>query len=496
MKSLRLEGLRQLIMPKNKVGTTGGAAQTGTFNPSTALIPAPTYLDHIEDLFELRLASDAKALIKKLFRIDPDFSASLNAYLTTANVDPTFVVYDDKGEIDDKGHEQLRQVLDALFVTSDYSQGFQPTRTLRTVCEDIRYMILMRGGACCELVLDKLRLPYEIRSVDIGSLRWYEKSPGQYKPEQIGTGGKFISLDSPTIFVSYFHKDPTDIYPYSPFGAAINTVAARQAVINTLYRVMKVTGAPRLTVRVIEEVIRKNMPLDVANDPVKAKTYLDSIMTNIRTQVSNLNPEQAFVHTDSIEPAYLNQKGAKSGLELNIDAVITTLNDQNQAALKTMSTIIGRGKEGVNTSSVEARIFSMNAEELNEPVAELLSNIMTFAVRLLGYTGKVECKFAPVELRPDLELEPQRLIRQSRLLKDLSLGTITDNEYHLQMFNRLPPAGTPKLSGTGFMDANNSSGDIGVSPNTDPVGRSVSPGGNKTARSNTVNKPVKTPSSK
>lgn len=495
MKFIGLEGLRQIILPKSNAGKPGGVSQTSTFNPSNLNITVPTYRDHVEDLFDLRQTDDSKTLIKQLMRTDPDFSASLNAYLTTANVDPIFVVYDDKGQIDEKGNELLRQVMDALFVNSDYSQGYQPARTLRAVCEDMRYMILLRGAICTELVLDKLKLPFEFRPIDISTIIFQEKLPGQYKPIQ-KVSGKEISLDSPTVFISYFHRDPTDVYPYSPFVAAINTVAARQAVINLLYRVMKTNGAARLTVKVVEEVIRKNMPVDIGNDPEKSKTFINTVLAGIQSQITNLREDQTFVHTDAIEPSYLDQKGGRAGAEMRITEVIQTLNDQNQAALKTMSTVIGRGDSGVNTSSVEARIFSMNADELNEPVAEVLSNALTLAIRLNGYAGKVVCWFTPVELRPDLELEPQRLIRQSRLLKDLSLGLITDNEYHLQMYNRLAPTGVPPLSGTGFMEATSKSGDIGVSPNADPLGRSVGSGGQKTARSKTVNKPTKTPAKK
>ena len=41
------------------------------------------------------------------------------------------------------------------------------------------------------------------------------------------------------------------------------------------------------------------------------------------------------------------------------------------------------------------------------------------------------------EVRPDTELEPQRLIKTQRLRQDLSDGLITDDEYHFWVYRGL-----------------------------------------------------------
>lgn len=475
-----LDSLRQVVIKPN-AAKPGGVSTTSTFNPSQELKTAPTYRGHIEDLFDVRTGESSLTLLPKLFKQDPDLSASVASYLTVANTDLNFIVRDSKGQIDPKGHDTLVQLIDALTVTSDYSQGFTLKQSIEQISENFRYMCLLRGVCMAELVLDKLRLPDQVRIIDTANVRFREKIPGVYKPEQVSpNGGQVISLDVPTVFISYYHRNPNDIYGESGFAAAINTIAARQQVINSLYRIMNVTGMPRVELEVVEEIVMKNAPqFETATE---RNNYISNVLGALATNFSNLRPEDAFIHTDSIKPNILGN--GKSGAELKISEVISTLNDQNQAAMKTMSTIIGRGDSGVNTGSVEARIFAMNADELNMPVAVLWSNIMTFAMRLMGYDGKVECRFAKAELRPDLELEPQRVLKQSRLQKDLSLGLITDEEYHLQMFNRLPPPGAPQLSGTRFLDAgkmNTVNNADNVSPNSDPLGRSLAPAGDAAA---------------
>lgn len=477
------KALRQTILPQGKIAPVGGVSETKTFNPNNQVLNAPIYKDHLIDIVSTRVNSDSRAILKELFKHDPDVSAAVNAYLTVANAaDPIFMVYNQDNQLDREGQKRLTDILVALTKDSDYKSGFRFRQSIRTISEGMRYMLLLRGACAQELILDKLRLPAEIRTIDMATVKFEEKAVGKYLPYQEVSNGRKIYLDYPTVIINYFHRDPTDVYSYSHFVSSINTIAARQQVINTLYRIMNVNGFPRLTVEVLEDIVMKSAPSDVQADTQKRQSYLNGVLGSITNAVSNLRPEQAFVHTDSIKPEILAP--SRSGAEIKIDSVINTLNDQNQAALKTMSTIIGRGDAGVNTSSVEARIFAMNADELNNPVAECWETILTLALRLTGYAGYVECYFQPIELRPDLELEPQKVMRQSRLHKDLSLGLISDDEYHLMMYNRFSPEGSPTLSGTLFDKGTNT--DVSPSANSDPLGRSLNPEGSKSAKSNTV----------
>lgn len=485
--------LRPITLPKGgKAGKPGGISVTNTYNPSNEKVALPAFSDHLVDIYDDRLAvTDYRDMVKKMMVFDTDFSATKDAYLTLGDTEPSFIVYDANGEVDPAGHETLESVLDALFVPSDYSLGFRPVQTFRSVSEKMKYMFLMRGSCIAELVLDKQKLPASIRLADPKTIEFVEKEPGVLSMVQVAPqGGARIALDAPTIFYHTYHQDPTEVYTKPHFVSAINTVAARQAVINTLYQIMRTTGADRLEIEVVEEVVRNNIPDEIKSDPVKVKAFFNDLLNTISAQITTLRPDQAFVHFDSVKPKYIDKKGGRAGMESRISEVTTTLDNQNQAGLKTMGTVIGRGESGVNTGSVEARMFAMNTDGLNRPVAEMWSQLLTLAMRLLGYQGSVNVRFTPVELRPHMELEPQRLIQQQRLLQDLSLGLITDIEYHMMMYNRLPAKGVPELSGTGFMDAGSAADTATPSPNSDPLGRSVSGGSkaSKTAKSNSVGK--------
>lgn len=479
--------LMEILVPKKRMNPKG-TAYTNTFQPqnTNSVLSAPTYRSHLQDIFTNRVSQDSRTLLKDLVKYDSDVSATLHAFLTIADTEPRMYVYDQEGNLDREGQKQLEGIINAMTKRSDYTTGFTFTRSLRELAENFRYMLLLRGGVAGELVFSKELIPVEVRQVDMATVNWKETAPGVYKPEQVPPGSSSaIVLDIANFFVKYHRQNPTEIYPESTFVSSINTIAARQQVINDLYRIMQKTGYPRMEISVVEEVLRKNAPMQVQQNENDMRTWLNARLSEIAASVTDIRPDAVYVHTDAVVPKILNEKGP--GAAFDVTSIIEVLNAQNQAGLKTMATIIGRGESGVNTASVEARVFSKSADGLNGPVADMLSDMWTFAMRMLGYQGYVECYFDLVELRPDMELEPQRIIKQQRLLQDLSLGLITDDEYHIEMHNRIRPDAAPELSGTGFFEQAETSAED-VSPNSDPLGRSVTPKGSKTAKSNSIKK--------
>lgn len=484
----KLTSVLKIVLPTRRANEKG-TGYTNTFNPQQTgqVLSAPAYREHLQDLFNTRQAQDSRSLLRELFKHDPDMSATVNAYLTVANTEPMFVVRDLEGQIDRDGQKTLEQLLLGLTTRSDYSKGFQMRPSLRAICENLRYLLLLRGGIGAEAVFDKQLLLREVRNIDMATIEWFETAPGVYVPRQDPeNSGEFIDLNVATFMTAFYRRDPTTIYSYSPFVAAINTVSARTQVINDLYAIMQHVGYPRVHVTVMEEILRKNAPAAAQADENEMRKYINARIAEVQTGLANQTPEQSYVHTDAIVPGIINQGGPSKSLD--VSAVIGVLNSLNQAALKTVSTVIGRGESGVNTASVEARIFSLNAQELNHPVAEVLSKVFTLALRMHGLQVYVETHFAPVEMRPETELEPMMITKQQRFMELLSHGIISDDELHMTLFRRVRPDYAPELSGTGFMVSGPKADTDAVSSNSDPQGRAITPSGAKSNRDNKVAK--------
>lgn len=485
--ALSLQTVFQVISPK-RLPNPKGTANTPTYDPSNAqnVLSAPQYREHLEDIFTNRASLDSRDLIRNLLVQDPDASASLNAFLTLSDTKPIILVKDANGLIDRNGLKVVNALIDSLTTRFDYTKGFEYTPDLRAIAEEMRYLILAEGMVMGEPIITKEGIFNQIRLIQTNKLEWFERENGRLVPEQVPVnGGDNISLDFPHIFVAYYRQDPSKAYAYSPFVSVINTAAARQRIINDLYRIMQLTGYPRMDISIMEEVIRANAPENIKNDAAKMTTYIDQTLALINRTIANLRPDQAFVHTDAVEVGIVNDK--KAGMSMDIEPVIKTLNAQNQAALKTMATILGRGEAGVNTASVEARLFALQCDGLNVPVALLMSQMFTFLLRLTGSTSRVEVIFTPAEMRSPIELEAQLNLMAARLLYDLSEGIIDDDEYHLRMYGRIRPDSSPILSGTKFYNAS-SSGDVNGNGNNDSVTRSVTSKNDKAAQSNAVKK--------
>lgn len=483
-----LSGVAQILLPKS-LKTNGGSSLTPTFNPQQAseTLAALNTNNHIRDLLSERISNTDDDLIETLMQYDPDVSAAVSAYLTMANTTMRFLCYTPDGQIDTVAQAGIEVLVTQLTTTTDYSQGFTPNRSLKYLNSKLRYMIMKRGAIGVELVINKDFTPAELRAIDTKTVEWTEPKNGKMKPLQ-KVGDTEVNLDIPNFFYTTYRQDPNSPYSKSFFISVINTVYARLQIINDLYNIMQVQGYPRMNIKIIEEVIMKRLPDEYRRDLKKTDEYIRSVIAQTQASFSAIRPDQPLVHTDSIETGVINETSA--GMTMDIQPIINTLNAQNQAALKSMATVLGRGESGVNTASVEAQLFSMNATALNEPLADMWSAALTLALRLSGSLSYVEVTFDEAEMRPPNELEPAMVQKQARLQKDLSLGIITDIEYHLKMYGRLPPAGAPQLSGTNFLNANQQIDSSSTTPQSDQPNsttRAATRASDKSAKSN-INK--------
>lgn len=481
-----ISSLFEFILPKKKAKTDGNA-YTNTYRPGNSnTLSTPDYMEHIEDLYDSRVSTDSNALLQDLFRQDPDCSAAVNAYLTSSDTPMVYYAVDANGDISPDGTKQLEYLVDKITSRTDYTLNYQMKHSLTAIREELKYMLLLRGAVGAELVFDKTLQPKEIRNVDMHFVQWTESKNGEFKPiQKTEESGEEVSLDVPTFFTAFFRRDPTSVYSYSYFVSAINVIAARQQVINDLYRIMNVTGFPRIDITVLEEVIKNNAPASVTAKPEDFRQYVETTVQRIANSFATVKPQQPMAHTDSVEVKMINDKNP--GGSLQISEVIETLNGQNQAAMKVVGSVLGRGSSGVNTASVEAMVFAKNASELNKPIDYLLSEIFTLALRMSGFDGKAVMYSRDVELRTATELENQMTMRQARLLEQLSLGIIKDEDFYLEMWGKIPSE-ISALSGTNFQATKINTSD--TTSNTDPLGRSLTPEGGDMAKSN-ANKTTK-----
>jgi len=231
--------------------------------------------------------------------------------------------------------------------------------------------------------------------------------------------------------------------------AALQSVLADTEFSNDVRRSIKKALHPRLNVTVDSDKFRKSVPISIAGDSEGVATYQENFISDIESTVNDLNPDDALISFDSVVFSYLNNGNASLASEWETLQAMT--NSKMATGAKVPPSVLGHGSGSANIASTETQLFLKHAEGVQNKVNSIFSRAMTLGVRILGVDAYCEFTFDRVNLRADEELEAFKAMKQSRVLQQLSLGIISDEEAAIALTGRLPTTGAPKLSGTFFM---------------------------------------------
>jgi len=314
--------------------------------------------------------------------------------------------------------------------------------------------VVLTGGCGGELVLDKFRLPDRIVPISNDTITWKVKKDKRKYPVQTPTaGGDDIELDYPSIFFESLNMDANTVYPHSMLESALNIVFIFLDFLEDMTRTLRRSGHTRLSASIkIEEAI-KSAPSDIQSDPAKMTQYLVDLQKSVEASLSGLEPNEAVVSFDNVEFDMLSSQGEKADYTQLLEA----LNGLVASSLKSMPSALGLriGKGSQSLSNTETLLYLKSVGALRKPVESLMSRALTMGARLTGKNVYVKFKFSPVELRPETELEAHLLMRQSRILDQLSLGFLSDDEAAHMLGAGFRQPGAPELSGTMFRHPTN-----------------------------------------
>lgn len=400
------------------------------------------------DLLSLRNGTSTKSTIRDLSQVSPDLSASVWSYQRlVVPRDYVAVARNLDGTASPEATAALQQVISRMNYLTDYAEGFTNITGLIGVAESL-CLELRRYGACSiELVLDKARLPSRLQPVSTTQIEFYEDKKGSVYPVQKAKSGD-INLDIPTFFYEALDQDLLTAYADSPMEAALTATLADAEFTNDVRRVIKRALHPRLDAAITWDDFRKSIPPDIAGDPEKVRAYQAAYVAAIEGTVNGLEPDDALVHFDTVAFSYLNNGNVSLNNEWKTLQEMT--NAKMATGAKAPPAVLGHGSGSQNVASTETMLFVKYCEGVQNKINSILSRALTLGTRLLGFDVYVEFAFARVDLRPASELEGFAAQKQSRILDQLSLGLISDEEACLALTGKLPPAGAPKLSGTMF----------------------------------------------
>lgn len=429
-----------------------------------------------KDTLEYRNGSTTSKVIRDFASASPEFSVAVFTYLRVAITDGyQAVAYNPDGSPNSEATTALQQVIARIDVLPDYTQGFNGVASLLSCSESLGKEVLVEGAMCAELVLDKTMLPARIQPISVGGLKMQPDKDGYLVPVQ-NVGGKDIVLDSPAVFYIALDQDLKSAYSTSPMEPAIKAVLFAESFVQDLQRVIKRAVHPRINVSINYDKFSKSIPEDIKGDEEKLTAYQDEVVLDVQTMINDLGPEDALVHYDFIEISYLNN--GNSSLANEYKEIKSIVDAKLAAGTKTMPSVLGMDSTS-NVASTQSMLFvKAAAGAIQFKLNELYSRMFTLAIRLLGHDVYVKFKYSTISLRPEEESEAFKQARQSRILEQLSLGLISDEEASLILTGHLPPSTFKPLSGTMFKSAKASSdpGNDGTSNGGSALNKSIDPG--------------------
>jgi hypothetical protein len=424
----------------------------------------------------VRTLRDTNRIIEALrisARLDGTLSTALYDLVQVANTNLRLKAYDSTTHaFSPEGTAIAKNILAMMDTLYDYTEGYADRRSVNAVKETALRECVLTGAVAGELVLDKQRFPDRIQIVPFETIYFVSDGNGNKHPVQRGLTPQEVDLDIPNFWVVESHLGADSPYPRSMLEASLSTMFYYAEFIEDMRRVVRRTGHSRLVMTLDAERVRLAAPEAAKKTEEAMRQHMELVRDELQTIVSSLEPEDALVVYDVAKGEDLSGKGEKA----DYTDLLQVLAGMAATSLKSHPSILGLRLQGSQSlSNTESLIFLQVAKAAQQAVSGFMSRALTLAARLYGTDVYVQVKFAPINLRPEEELEAFRTMRQDRILDLVSIGYMSDEEAVEELELPPRPAGAEKLSGTFFRDSASKNRAAEATPNSDPMGQAMTP---------------------
>lgn len=346
------------------------------------------------------LTMSIEDLMDILIDIHPDASFAVWNFMRISDSGYSIRVENvDDSETYEEGLEEILMLIKRL--SQPNVEQFEVSRDFDKVVQQLILSTVVRGACSLELVLTPsyddvaFMAPVDTATVD------FKFENDRYVPYQ---DEETLSLDIPTFLYEGLDSMIDSPYGRSPILGALNTIFFQMQVLNDLKQVVHNQGYPRFDITIVEEVLLNRMPITIRNNEQKKQKWLNEKLQEIIDMYNNLEPDDSFVHYDSVEIGMAGG-GEKGGAMIDPQKLMDVIDSQLMAGLKTLSTILGRRSTG-NTESfakMEIKLYIKGVEAIQKTVERILSKALTLTLNIKGMQGVVYFEFNPVEIRTSME---------------------------------------------------------------------------------------------
>lgn len=391
-------------------------------------------------------------MLRQIRDFNPDVSKAVDNFVTLANPGYNIQVYFAKSEqdstaptLDLEGLRLIEQFATRIFGeytgSFDMIGGSEKTNGyagLNALIDMANLMVVTYGGFSLEVELNEsLDDIVDVYPVD-PSLIDFQIDPDTYRlVPGLKIQNAFTPLDQ-TRF-RYVGKDPDVNQPggRSPLLAVVDTVLFQQQFMRELQATIHMNNTPRMDISLLQESIANSIAvarpdLMLPGQENARAAYIQGMLADIQVTASELEPDDAFVHLDSVVTNYINP-GTTS---VSVDSVMAAIDKMIISATKQLPLLLGRNEGSTSThASVQWQVFILNLRGIQRVSRALATWVLNLYLRIQGRNSYVSFEFEGHKTSDDLLTAQALDVNLNAYGIAVDRGWITDNEAAMSLFN-------------------------------------------------------------
>lgn len=358
--------------------------------------------------------------------INPDASMAIWNLLRLANSGHEVEVEKPSGAIDQRATDYLNDL--AREVGKMYGGG---------VDQLINVLLLTaytQGAIALEVELSEgLNEVVDFHPVDPVTLDFRRNNrTGEMELLQKNAQGEYKVLNQETVFYYPIDPDIGDPFGRSPILPVLSIVFFQVEVLKDLKKVIHHQGHQRFDIKVLEEAIIGNMPDEIkVQGPDSVRRFVSEYVTDIRNQMANLEADDDFFHTDSVE---ISMAGGAIGQSLDATRVMDVINQQIVSSLKQLPILLGRNEGTTEThGSIQWQIYVKGIESIQRAIKRVLERAYNVSLQIGGFQGKARLTFDSIRVTDRYQDAQSEQMETSTKIMQINQGWITNDEAALDM---------------------------------------------------------------
>lgn len=360
--------------------------------------------------------------LKMLRDLNPDASMAIWNYLRLANNSHELEAIGPNG----KAEKASTDLINALAQRVGALYGGGADQLINVLL----LTALTQGAVALEVELtEDLTDVVDFHAVDPSYLDFRRnKETGELELVQKQSDGTYKVLNQEQVFYRPIDPDVDDPYGRSPILPVLQVIFFQMEVLRDLKRAVHHQGWERYDITVVEEAIMNNLPDEIKmGGPDEVSSYVSSYIQDIQDQMRNLEPDDDFFHTDSVQIGIAG--GGKSRGSMDINGVIEVINQQVVTSLKQLPILLGRNDGTTEThGTVQWQIYVSGIESLQRAIKRLLERAYNVALDIYGKPRRAKLTFDSLRVNDRLKEAQAEKVETEVKIAQYNQGWIDNDE--------------------------------------------------------------------